>query len=89
MAFGTPVIVWNEGAMPEIVDEGVTGFVVESVEEAVARVAAVERLDRARVRGVFERRFSANRMARDYEAVYRQLIGEPSGTRPAEARELL
>jgi glycosyltransferase involved in cell wall biosynthesis len=76
MAFGTPVIVWNEGAMPEIVDEGLTGFVVESVEQAVARVSDAVRLDRGAVRATFERRFSADRMASDYEAVYASMMEE-------------
>jgi len=88
MAFGTPVIVWNEGAMPEIVDEGVTGFVVESVEQAVERVPDVKKLDRARVRAVFERRFSAERMVGDYEAVYRKLIAGIGETRPSETSDL-
>jgi glycosyltransferase involved in cell wall biosynthesis len=73
MAFGTPVVVWNEGAMPEIVDEGVTGFVVRSIDEAVARAGEIGRLDRNAVRTTFERRFSAERMAADYEAVYLRL----------------
>jgi glycosyltransferase involved in cell wall biosynthesis len=75
MAFGTPAIVWNEGAMPEIVDAGVSGFVVGSVDEAVARVGEVAGLDRAKVRATFERRFSVERMVTDYEAVYARLCG--------------
>ena len=76
MAFGTPVIVWNDGAMPEIVDEGVTGFVVDSVDEAVAAVARLDRLDRrARCGQSSKQRFSADRMVRDYVAVYARLIG--------------
>jgi glycosyltransferase involved in cell wall biosynthesis len=76
MAFGTPVIVWNEGAMPEIVDEGVSGYVVDSIDAAVAAVARAERLDRHLVRAAFERRFSADRMVRDYEAIYATLAGK-------------
>jgi len=75
MACGTPVIAWNCGALPEIVDQGVTGFVVGSVDEAVASVPSLLRLDRRRVRAVFERRFSATRMARDYLDAYMRLIG--------------
>jgi len=70
MAVGTPVVVWRQGAMPEIVDQGETGFVVDSIEEAVEAVAAVERLDRRAVRAHFERRFASTRMARDYETIY-------------------
>lgn len=78
MACGTPVIAWNCGAMSEIVDDGITGFVVETVEEAVARVPELPRLDRRNVRAVFEKRFSAQRMARDYVAAYARLLGDHS-----------
>ncbi len=75
MACGTPVIAWRRGSVPEIIDEGVTGFIVDSVDEAVAAVARVAMLDRALVRLRFEERFSAQRMARDYLAAYRTLLG--------------
>ena len=75
MACGTPVIAWDCGAMPEIVDQGVTGFVVEGIEEAIARVPELLRLDRRAVRAVFEKRFSAERMTRDYVAAYVRLLG--------------
>lgn len=70
MAFGTPVIAWNQGAMPEIVDDGVTGFVVDTIDSAVKCVSMLDSLDRSEVRRVFEKRFSVTRMTRDYEAVY-------------------
>jgi glycosyltransferase involved in cell wall biosynthesis len=73
MSCGTPVIAWRRGAVPEIVDEGVTGFIVESIEEAVHAAGKVARLDRTRVRERFDERFSAARMARDYLSVYRSL----------------
>ena len=73
MSCGTPVIAWPNGSVPEVVDHGVTGLVVGSVEEAAAAVAVAARLDRERVRLRFEERFSAARMARDYLAVYRTL----------------
>jgi glycosyltransferase involved in cell wall biosynthesis len=76
MAFGTPAIVWKEGAMPEIVDEGVTGFVVDTIEDAVARTGDIARLDRRTVRATFERRFSVERMVSEYEAVYAAVIEE-------------
>ena len=82
MAFGTPVIAWNEGAMPEIIDSGVTGYVVESIDEAVLRVGDIGRLDRGEIRAVFEKRFSVKRMAADYEAVYTKLTGENAGPSP-------
>jgi glycosyltransferase involved in cell wall biosynthesis len=74
MACGVPTIVWNEGSAPEIIDHGVTGFVVESIEEAASAVESAVDLDRRAIRRVFERRFPARRMARDYIGVYRTLI---------------
>ncbi|WP_292543009.1 glycosyltransferase, partial [Mesorhizobium sp.] len=76
MACGTPSIAWNRGALPEIIDQGVTGFVVESMDEAIEAVPALLRLDRRKVRAAFEKRFSATRMARDYAAAYARLIGD-------------
>jgi glycosyltransferase involved in cell wall biosynthesis len=73
MACGTPVIAWNRGSVPEVLDDGVTGRVVNSESEAVAAVAQVAAYDRARVREVFEQRFSARTMALDYEALYQRL----------------
>jgi glycosyltransferase involved in cell wall biosynthesis len=73
MACGTPVIAFDHGSVTEIVDDGVTGFLVRTVDEAAECVALAERIDRAEVRRQFERRFSAERMARDYLAVYRSM----------------
>jgi glycosyltransferase involved in cell wall biosynthesis len=81
MACGTPVVAWNCGAMPEIIEQGVTGFVVETIDHAVARLPELLRLDRDRVRAVFEKRFSAQRMARDYVAAYARLLGAHSGAK--------
>lgn len=77
MACGTPVIAWPRGAAPEVVEQGVTGFLVESLEAATAAVGAAARLDRAAVRAGFERRFRIERVAADYLRVYRQLSGAP------------
>ncbi|WP_230769288.1 glycosyltransferase family 4 protein [Sphingomonas sp. Leaf4] len=74
MACGTPVIAWDRGSAREVVEQGVTGFVVGSEDEAVAALERIETLDRARVRERFEARFTARRMAEDYVALYRQLI---------------
>lgn len=60
--------------MPEVVDDGVTGFVVKTIEDAVASMPALLQLDRRVVRAVFEKRFSARRMAQDYVAAYERLI---------------
>jgi glycosyltransferase involved in cell wall biosynthesis len=73
MSCGTPVVAWRNGAVPEIVEDGVTGYIVDSLDAAVAALEAVSRLDRARVRNRFEQRFSAARMARDYLSIYRAL----------------
>jgi glycosyltransferase involved in cell wall biosynthesis len=75
MACGTPVIAFPCGSVPEIVDHGTSGFIVDTVDAAVAAVGRIAELDRARVRQCFDRRFSAERMARDYVALYRRLAG--------------
>lgn len=74
MACGTPVIAMRNGSVPEVIDDGLTGFIVDSEDEAVAAVARIGELDRRRVRQTFDRRFTARRMAEDYVSVYRQLI---------------
>jgi glycosyltransferase involved in cell wall biosynthesis len=73
MACGTPVIAFNCGSVPEVMDHGVTGFIVNSIDEAAAAVGKVHTLDRARVRATFDRRFTARRMAEDYLDVYEEL----------------
>jgi len=74
MACGTPVIAYNRGSVSEIIDEGLTGMVVEDESSAVAAVRELPRLDRGKVRKQFEARFTARRMALDYLAAYRQLM---------------
>jgi glycosyltransferase involved in cell wall biosynthesis len=74
MACGTPIIGWRCGALPEVIEDGVTGYVVESELEAASAVARIDALDRRQVRRRFEQRFSASRMARDYLNVYRALL---------------
>ena len=73
MACGTPVIAFNCGSVPEVIDPGVTGFIVNDIDQAVAAVGKVHTLDRARVRATFDRRFTARRMAEDYLDVYEEL----------------
>lgn len=73
MACGTPVIAYNRGSVPEIIDEAVTGFIVEDETSAVAAVGRLAQMDRAAVRKQFEARFTARRMALDYLAAYRGL----------------
>jgi glycosyltransferase involved in cell wall biosynthesis len=74
MACGTPVIAYRHGSVPEIVDDGVTGFVVENQGEAIAAARNIERIDRRGCRQVFEQRFAAPVMARRYLDVYRELV---------------
>lgn len=74
MACGTPVIAFDRGAARQVVDDGVTGQVVSTVDEAISAVPQVRVLDRANVRRQFEKRFSASRMAADYLKVYRALL---------------
>jgi glycosyltransferase involved in cell wall biosynthesis len=74
MACGTPVIAYRGGAVPEVIEEGRTGFIVEGLEDAVEAVRRVPELSRKRCREVFDRRFTAERMALDYEQVYERLV---------------
>jgi glycosyltransferase involved in cell wall biosynthesis len=76
MACGTPVIAFRRGSVPEIMEDGVTGFIVDDVEGAIEAVNRVEQIDRHRCREVFEQRFSASRMAADYLALYDTRLGE-------------
>ena len=80
MACGTPVIAYRRGSVPEVIEDGVTGFIVESIDEAVTAVERIRDLSRATCRGVFEKRFTSRRMAEDYVGAYRSLI------RPAALR---
>jgi glycosyltransferase involved in cell wall biosynthesis len=79
MAVGTPVVAWSNGSVPEVIDEGQTGFIVESIPEAVTAVRRVEELKRTQVREVFEQRFSAARMAADYVKIYERLCANQTG----------
>jgi glycosyltransferase involved in cell wall biosynthesis len=74
MAFGTPVIAFRRGSVPEVIDEGVTGFIVDNEDEAIAAIKRIGELDRRRVRARFEQRFTARRMAEDYIRHYGALL---------------
>jgi glycosyltransferase involved in cell wall biosynthesis len=74
MACGTPVIAFNRGSAPEIVEDGLTGFVVEDVNGAIGAVDRLGHLSREKVRRRFEERFTARRMAQDYLSAYRSLM---------------
>jgi glycosyltransferase involved in cell wall biosynthesis len=88
MACGTPVLAWPNGSVPEIIENGVTGFIVDTIEAAVAALHHAQDFDRKRCREVFEKRFTAARMARDYLTIYKRLIegeaGPKTGRRKAE-----
>ena len=76
MACGTPVIAWNNGSVPEIIDEGKSGNIVNSMEEAIDAANKIAAIDRSIVRDCFEQRFSAQRMTKDYIDVYQKLINK-------------
>jgi len=74
MACGTPVIAMRNGSVPEVIDEGLTGFIVEDEDQAVDAAKQLRSLDRSKIRETFEARFTARRMAEDYVSIYRGLI---------------
>ncbi len=84
MACGTPTIAFRCGSVPEIIEDGITGFIVDTVEEAVAAVPKLATLDRARIRRRFEERFAIRRMSNAYVDLYGELL---AGTVGAAVRE--
>jgi glycosyltransferase involved in cell wall biosynthesis len=78
MACGTPVIAFHRGSVPEVVEHGVTGFIVEDEDEALQAIERLPELDRSRVRAGFETRFTSRRMAEDYLRYYRLLLENSS-----------
>jgi glycosyltransferase involved in cell wall biosynthesis len=74
LACGVPVVAFRGGSVPEVIDDGVTGFVVDSIEQAIDAARRIDRLSRHQCRAVFERRFSVSRMANDYLRLYEGLI---------------
>lgn len=85
IACGTPVIAFRYGALPEVLEPGTTGFLVRNVEEAVRAVPLAAQLSRKQIRLSFERRFTAERMAKDYLAIYQRLIDEGAASPPQGA----
>jgi glycosyltransferase involved in cell wall biosynthesis len=86
MACGTPVIAWKRGSVPEVVEQGISGFIVNSDEEALAAIARAVNLERRRVRAAFERRFTATVMAHGYLEVYTRLLERRRPHEPYESR---
>ncbi len=83
MSCGTPVVAYNHGSVPEVIDQGVTGFVVSGEDEAVTAVNRLTMLNRLMVRKRFEERFSVERMVDEYEGLYAAALGRQD--RPAAA----
>ena len=76
MACGTPVIAYRGGAVPEVIEQGHTGFAVEGLQDAVDAVRRIWKLSRKRCREVFEKRFTTTRMAHDYVQIFERLISK-------------
>jgi glycosyltransferase involved in cell wall biosynthesis len=74
MATGTPVIAFRNGSVPEVIDDGITGFIVEDVDQMVEAVSRVHQIDGAACRRAVEERFTVDRLVTDYEALYARLI---------------
>ena len=79
MSCGTPCVAWRAGSVPEIIEEGRSGFIVQSIDSAVGALQRAARLDRHRVRACFQQRFSVERMTRDYVEIYRRLVARGAG----------
>src|SRR6202035_4951603 len=80
MACGTPVIAYPLGSVPEVIEEGVTGFIVPNMEGAVKAVKRLGEIDRRKCRRHFERHFNAKRMAQDYLNIYQRLVRRESSS---------
>jgi glycosyltransferase involved in cell wall biosynthesis len=87
MACGTPVIAFRRGSVPEVIDNGLSGYIVDDVDAAVRAVGQLDALDRRRVRATFEQRFTVERMAHDYLELYRARAASHRH-RPAERPQL-
>ncbi len=85
MACGTPVIAFRCGSVPEVIEPGINGFIVDTVEEAVDAIQSIPSINRHVCRNVFETRFHASRMTRDYVDIYRQVMEENGDLRNARA----
>jgi glycosyltransferase involved in cell wall biosynthesis len=89
MACGTPVLAFRHGSVSEVVEDGVTGYVVDGVEEAICKVGSLLALDRARVRRRFEQRYTSARMAEDYVQIYRDVMAQLPSRREERAHPIV
>jgi glycosyltransferase involved in cell wall biosynthesis len=85
MACGTPVVAFRRGSVPEVIEHGVSGFIVDNETEAIAALSNITTLDRSNVREAFERRFTTRRMTNDYLVIYNRLV-EGSENKCADGR---
>jgi glycosyltransferase involved in cell wall biosynthesis len=85
LACGTPVVAHRSGSVPEIIEHGKTGFIVDTDDEAIAACKRIHQLDRQMCRASFESRFSARRMAHDYMGLYERIVEGPRARGPLEA----
>jgi glycosyltransferase involved in cell wall biosynthesis len=86
MACGTPTIAFGSGAVPEVLEDGVTGYIVDGVDAAVSAVSRLDAIDRRQCRVAFEARFTSTRMARDYLDVYDALLAREGAEKAGDAR---
>ena len=82
MSYGTPVIAWRCGSVPEVMADGLTGFIVENDAQAIEAVLRLHEIDRSLVKATFERRFAASVMASGYVALYEEIIASINNPAP-------
>jgi len=82
MACGTPVIAYDRGSMPELIQDGISGFIVDDLDAAVQAVGKINTLDRRVCREDVEKRFTSQRMAREYMGIYQRILDERENYRP-------
>ena len=82
LACGTPVLAYRRGSIPELIEDGVTGFVCEGLDEMTAAIRRIPEIDRGRCRSTYEQRFTVERMAQDYVRLYERLLGKTCTNEP-------
>jgi glycosyltransferase involved in cell wall biosynthesis len=74
MACGTPVIAWNYGSVSEVIEHGINGFIVNTMDEAIEAIKNIHKIDRKKVRENFEKRFTVKKMTDEYLNAYKEII---------------